>query len=760
MNRYVIGGLGVLGVLVLAITIYFVGIFQGWHGRTRGPGEIAGSEIPAEIVTERRARQAADRAGVGAPAETEILFGDLHVHSTFSTDAFVWALPLLRGEGANPLADACDFARYCSALDFWSITDHAEALTPARWAQTLETMQRCEAQSSIGSAPDVVPFIGFEWTQVAPLPEDHYGHKNVIFRSLDADEIAARPIAAAGTTVRVLRDNARALLPPEIVLLDMANRQDYYDFGHFIGEIRETPLCDPDLASADLPPDCYELAATPGELIERLESQNLDTLVIPHGSTWGLYTPPGTTWDKQLLAEQRPEAFSLIEVFSGHGNSEEYRPWRAALGTTDEPICPPARPDYLPACQRAGQIIEERCLEAGETAEVCAERAETARRNAVDIGLGAHLTVRGEAIADWLDAGQCRDCFLPAFNYNPTTSVQYGLAITDFDGDDTIRFRWGFIGSSDTHTSRPGIGYKPFGRHYMTDAGGAVTERVANALRPPDGEAPAQSVAFDRAELLANLGFQMTEIERQSSFFTGGGLVAAHATERSRDGIWDALQTRNVYATSGLRQLLWFDLVDSDGNILAPMGGDAELADAPVFRVRAVGSLRQNPGCPDYAVRGLEPDRLQRLCRGECYNPGNERYRISRIEVVRIRPQITPDEDVDFLIEDDWLTLPCDDRGEGCAVEFSDPEFASAARDAVYYVRAIQEASGQVNGDPLRCEYDAAGRCVRADPCLGDYRVDMDEECIADVEHRAWSSPIYLGFRAPDLPVAAPVDEE
>lgn len=747
MTRYIWGGAAAAIVVILGASLYITGIFQGWHGQTRGPGEMTGGEIPAEIVAERRALQHQTRSRIGAPEETEILFGDLHVHSTFSTDAFVWALPILRGEGANPLADACDFARYCSALDFWSITDHAEALTPTRWQQSLQSLQQCEAQSSVAGAPDVIPFIGFEWTQVAALPEDHYGHKNVIFRSLDAGEIAARPIAAAGVTTRVLRNNAQAMLPPEIAFLDFSNRQNYYDFGRFIQEIRDVPLCDPDTASADLPRNCYEMAATPGELITRLESQGIDNIVIPHGSSWGLYTPPGTSWDKQLVAEQRPDAFPLIEIFSGHGNSEEYRSWRQFDGTIEDPVCPAPTATYLPACWRAGEIIQERCLAIGESAAECEARALDARENAVLLGLGAHLTVQGERIADWLDAAQCRDCFLPSFNHNPLTSVQAGLALTNFDNETDTRFQWGFIGSSDTHTARPGIGYKAFGRHYMTDAGGATTRRAAEAMLPPDPDAPAYSIPIGRAELLANLGFQMTEIERQSSFFTGGGLVAAHATARSRDGIWDALQTRNVYATSGLRQLLWFDLVDENGAVIAPMGADADLGSDPVFRVRAAGSLRQNPGCPDYAVRGLPADRLQQLCRGECYNPGNERHLITRIEVVRIRPQIEPDEPLDYLIEDSWLSLPCDDQGEGCTVEFTDPDFTRAGRDTVYYVRAIQEPGGQVNGDPLRCEYDENGRCIRANPCLGDYRTDMAEECVTQVEHRAWSSPIYLGYQ-------------
>ncbi|WP_421786211.1 DUF3604 domain-containing protein [Hyphobacterium sp.] len=738
-------GSAVIAAAAIFVGLYVYGVFEGWHGRPRGPGEITANAVPAETIEDRIARINAAAGALGQPDDTEILFGDLHVHSTYSTDAFVWALPLLRGEGANPVADACDFARFCSALDFWASTDHAEALTPARWSQIIDTVQQCAARSDADGIPDVIPFVGFEWTQVGALPDDHYGHKNVVFRSLDRDAIAARPIAAAGVTVRALRDNAQAMLPPEIAFLDLSNRQNYYDFGRFVQDVRDVPLCDESVESGALPRDCYEIAATPGELVTRLESQGLDPLIIPHGSAWGFYTPPGTTWNKQLNPAQRPDAFRLIEIFSGHGNSEEYRPWRPALGGIDDLVCPEPSGNYLPSCWRAGEIIRERCESEGLPEEICDERALIARENAVHVGLAGHLTVLGETPEDWQDSGQCRDCFLPAFNHIPTTSVQAGLAATHFDDEGgEFRFRWGFIGSSDTHTARPGIGYKPFERHYMTDAGGAVSQNIAERFLPPDSEAPADSRRITRDELIQAAGFQITELERQASFFTGGGLVAAHVSERSRDGLWSALENRQVYATSGLRQLLWFDLIDEDGRALAGMGDTAERGESPLFRVRAAGSLRQNPGCPDYSVRGLSPDRLQQLCRGECYNPGNERFRITRIEVIRIRPQITANEPLDDLIEDVWQTLPCDDFGEGCEVTFSDPDYAAAGRDTIYYVRAIQEPSGQVNGNPLRCRYDENGRCIEANPCFGDYRTDMSDDCIAEVEHRAWSSPIYL----------------
>ncbi len=78
----------------------------------------------------------------------------------------------------------------------------------------------------------------------------------------------------------------------------------------------------------------------------------------------------------------------------------------------------------------------------------------------------------GTSPQDWLDAGQCRDCYMPTYNLRPTNSVQYGLAIRNFD-DDTRppkRFRWGIIGSSDSHTARAGNGYKEIMRRNMTDA--------------------------------------------------------------------------------------------------------------------------------------------------------------------------------------------------------------------------------------------------------------------------------------------------
>ncbi len=62
-----------------------------------------------------------------------IYYGDFHVHTTASADAFISNLPILNGDGPHSVKDACDFAQYCSEIDFFSLTDHAESSSPKKW---------------------------------------------------------------------------------------------------------------------------------------------------------------------------------------------------------------------------------------------------------------------------------------------------------------------------------------------------------------------------------------------------------------------------------------------------------------------------------------------------------------------------------------------------------------------------------------------------------------------------------------------------
>ena len=195
MLARILGAIAVL-VAVLIIFLYLIGVGAWVEAPTAASPQA--SVIDAATIEARAADQnaAADRVGVVRPKQ--ILFGDLHVHSTFSFDAFTLSLPLTGGDGAHPVSDACDFARHCSGLDFWSINDHAITLGPRRWQETVRAIRECNALSA--DEPDSVAYLGWEWTQVGSKPANHYGHKNVIVRDLEDAEIPARPIAAGLAT--------------------------------------------------------------------------------------------------------------------------------------------------------------------------------------------------------------------------------------------------------------------------------------------------------------------------------------------------------------------------------------------------------------------------------------------------------------------------------------------------------------------------------------------------------------------------------
>jgi hypothetical protein len=673
-------------------------------------------------VDKRSNRQQVARENLPVNGDKDILFGDFHTHTTLSMDAFLTSMDAAIGEGSHPQADACDFARFCSALDFWSINDHAEFLTPQRWEETIASIRECNNRATDPFNPDTVAFLGWEWTNIGTSSKNHWGHKNIVIKSLDEDEIPLRAIQSGPTRATDLMDTLNFARRTVMSLLYLGE-QRIQDFALYLFESSMTRPCPAGVHVKDLPRDCAETAADPEELFSKLRQWDNDMMVIPHGNSWGLYTPAGSSWDKQLANAQHDARLqTMIEVYSGHGNIEEYRDWRGVIFDEEgNAQCPTPSPDYTAICWRAGEIIQKRCLGAGEDAEECERRASFARANFVAAPqLLAEASIPMATEQDWLDAGQCRDCFQPPWYHRPANSAQYALALTNFeDENNPQRFRFGFIGSSDVHTARPGTGYKEYERFYMADFQVPLEQ----------GTGPEQGLVDDR------LG----------AYFQTGGLIAAHSRGRSRDQIWASLQRKEVYATSGQRTLLWFDLINPpEGLVSLPMGSDVQISYSPRFRAQAVGSFKQQPGCPTYATRGLSPDRLQSLCRGECYNPSDERKLITRIEVVRIRPQTYAGEPIGELIEDPWQVFQCGDDPTGCSVEFSDPDFNTSRRDAVYYVRAIEEPSEAVNGALLDCEYDESGTCISINP----RPVSNDDDRLSPIEERAWSSPIFVDYRS------------
>ncbi|MDG2060277.1 MAG: DUF3604 domain-containing protein [SAR86 cluster bacterium] len=736
--------LALLGFFLSIPLFFIIALYFNWFGLPLNSGEITNLKIPSsEILNDGLERK-------------QIFFGDLHVHSSYSLDAYLLNFPLLQGEGIHPIGDACDYARFCSNIDFWSINDHAAWLTPREWKKTIGAIQQCNAISSdenLEKESDVVAFLGWEWTQRSTDPKKHFGHKNIILKSIDLQEIPLRPIAANLAENSAI-SSSRFILQASLLLEDFQNRDLIFDLRYKQLELEARRNCNKEKNVKQLPSDCLEIALNPGDLFRKLEEWDSDILVIPHGTAWGNTAPPLASWEHQLSTEQNNNNLQrLIEVYSGHGNSEEYRSWRSLVVEEDYSLsCPSPVSGYLPSCFQAGEIIKKRCLFSAGSEEECELRRIEAIKNYVSSNPLGHLSIPSQLPEEWLDSGQCKDCFLPAFNYRPGLSVQNALALTDFSGDVPFRFRFGFIGSSDNHQAKAGSGYKEISRLGNTDSRGfesketkIFVESKSSVLESNTSFLTPKSVKVDANSILAS-GSYPREVDRGSSFFISGGLVAVHSERKNRDFIWEALHKREVYATSGDRILLWFDQISPKGQI-SPMGSELKTKFNPSFRVKAIGAFKQNSGCQENEL--INPgvsERIQELCKGECYNPSDERKLISRIEIVRIRPQIYKDEPLESLIQDPWKIIPCEDLGEGCSVEFQDLQFEDGTREVIYYARAIQEPSQAINAQGLNCQKDQEGNCIKVDICYGDYRGLKKGDCLGEVEERAWSSPIFVSY--------------
>lgn len=691
--------LGLALVIALPLLCLHV-IGKGWLGEPWSPAPVV--EGPRPMLEE------------GASTSTavpQVLFGDLHSHTNYSLDAYVFNMKLVKGGGVTTPADACDFARYCSALDFWSINDHAESLTPRVWADTVNTIRDCNANAGSRGNPDMVSFVGWEWSNGGARGDapSHYGHKNVIIRTWEEGQTPTRPIASQP-------DYMLGKVPAPIRgLLGFTDGvKEAADFGWYVEEVNKTPLCPEGVPANELPDDCREVALTPTTLYKKLDEWGFDSIVIPHGLAWGTVNPQGADFRDQLDEyEQRYQ--KLLEVYSGHGSSELFVDFeRIGVTPAGESFCPEATDKFMPCCQQAGKIARDRCE--GEDAAMCDQQVQ--ETVAAFVALGSpkgRKAIPDTTPDDWEGCGQLQDSFQPSSMYIPRMSAQYNLALGFDERGEPKRARFGLIGSSDGHQARPGSSYKETNRLLYTDH-----------------------------KDVGGMGASRFQADKESgAFYYTGGLVAVHSQGRDGDSIWQALDNRNVYATSGNRMLVWFDLLNGPRGAV-PMGSEVTMFESPRFRVKALGEFEQVPGCPEYAVSALGEERIESLCGGECYRPGGDRRKaITRIEIVRIRPQIRPDEEIAPLVQDPWRSFECPADGNGCIVEFDDPEYGVSARSALYYARAIQEPELLIQGDPFGCEFNQQGECVKRNYCIG-VNATRDKNCLGKAEPRAWTSPIFL----------------
>jgi hypothetical protein len=568
------------------------------------------------------------------------LFGDLHVHTSWSADAYAGgnrlgpntAYRFARGEEVelqNGLV-----AKLETPLDFVALTDHAENFAthlPCTIGGGPEfDTELCRAMR----AGDLDQQAMLE--QVFATAGDRPGPRSAL-----CDDNLQRCLATEKATWLRVQEAANAFDDPgtfsTLIGYEFSSLLENFGMLHRNVIFRGTDVTPHAISSNDVVNQADFFAQLDAACQEPCE-----VLTIPHntnfswGKTFSRTDEDGYTYTAADI-ERRARIDRLFEITQQKGNSE---------------------------CQIGVGMADEDC-NFENTWPIC-------------------------------DDGQGTQCASdPSFLRN---ALLTGLAMGNEGGQNP--YKLGIIASTDTHLSDPG-----------------------NTAR----EIPAQFSGI-------NFSFAVKRALEMNHVVIGavrkisaGGLAGVWAQANTRAGIFDALQARETFGTSGSRIRLRFfggnyseDISSHDDAVAnayangVPMGSDLENLDNPSFWVWA----SQDPSAPAL-------DRIQ-VIKGWIEN-GEEQQKVWDVACSGDR---TPGDDGKCPATAASVDVEtCALSGGGASelqTTFSDPEFASD-QIAFYYVRVFENPS---------CRWTTA--------LANEAGVDRPTDLPATVQHRAWSSPIWV----------------
>lgn len=274
----------------------------------------------------------------------------------------------------------------------------------------------------------------------------------------------------------------------------------------------------------------------------------------------------------------------------------------------------------------------------------------------------------------------------------------------------TNPFKFGFIGGTDVHNSLTSIEEDNFmGKH------------VIHEPRP------------ERWEHVSKEGFGKT---RYTWHYTAAGYAAVWAVENTREGLWDAMRRKEVYATSGSRITVrffagWdFDEQDAMARDVAaagyaggvPMGGDLK------------GSERGDSAAPSFLVSALKDpmfgnlDRIQ-VVKGWLDDSGQAQEKVYDVvwadadeRTIGKDGKLSPVGNTVDVRRATWT----DSIGEpGLSTVWTDPDF-DPSEPAFYYARVIEIPT------PTWMAYDQLR-----------YGIKMSKDVPMVHQERAWTSPVW-----------------
>ena len=592
----------------------------------------------AEQSFYRQERQALE-AQAANPLKN-VYFGDLHVHTSISSDAYLFgnrmdmdtAYRIAQGEsGTLRTGERIELTR---PLDFAALTDHAETFGrriactgPDLSAAGIEECDKMESPSILGFLE-----LRSRAQQRPPVRR---------FDVFNDDPVRERDYAAQ--TWQKIQDAADRHYQPGKFTTFAA-----YEYSPALpdrGKLHRNIV----FRSMDVPKYAVSSfdAISEIELWKELEATctiDCQFLTIPHNlnKTWGLAFS-GETIDGVAYTEVdwklRERNEPLVEVFQIKGNSE----CSVAFGAGDEEC---GFEQFFPPC----------------------------------------------------DEGQETSCIYPTSMARD--GLQTGLALEDKIGVNPLEF--GMIGSTDTHNSNPGDTEE-------WDYRGATTFASSPAERRMSTD-------------------NVTGIRLNNP----GGLAAVWAPDNTREALFDAMQRKEVYATSGtrikLRMFAGFELptdIASTGDLAAayehgvPMGGRLNANAAKPTAVSLFAWAVQDPDNAPLAklqvVKGwIEAGTRQEVvfdvaCGGSTLNVTTGKCEANNAQV--------------NLNDCSW------DPSAGAAelkTLWTDPDF-SPQEDAFYYVRVVQNPTCRWT------TYDSL-RLGREPPT----------DAAATVTEMAWGSPIWI----------------
>ena len=620
---------------------------------------------------------------VKAPVERKAYFGDLHVHTTYSFDAYAFgtlatpydAYRFAKGEAiANPAGFNMQLSR---PLDFYAVTDHGMFLGLAEAAADTSTefsknsfsepYHGLNAPENMGAGSlDVLNRMGtFSSFMPAAVSQIRSGE-------LDRDEVL-------GVVRSAWRDSINAA-------------DEFYEPGRFTTfAAYEYTSSSSDRGNLHRNVVFQDTNKLPREPFSRLHSQNpedlwqwmddlrskgVESLAIPHnsngsnGQMFKLVDWAGDPLDDDY-AEQRIRNEPIVEITQIKGTSETH----PILSSRDE----------------------------FSNFEIMPYRVAT---NALSQVEGSYV----------------REALL-----NGLALEQQGM---------TNPYQFGFIGSSDTHT----------GASQNVESNFVSKLGLLSGTAEQRGSVPVSGLAgeleYQATRVLAKLsGNPALRVKTNGRIYTAGatptfgasGIAAAWAEENTRESLYSAFRRKEVFATSGPRMQIrlfagfGFDesmVTDADGVEQAyakgvTMGGTltskAANAQAPNFLVMASADTESAPlqrlqiikGWVD--VDGTHEEVIDIACAGGA-------------EVIA-ETNRCPDNGASVDLSDCSIN---DDTGVGhLSALWRDLDFRDDQR-AFYYARAIENPT---------CRW-STWDAIRAD-------VSPRSDLPATLQERAWSSPIH-----------------